>query len=75
MEQENQLLATQKAFGAKVREARAKQGISQEDLAFTTGLDRTYISGIERGMRNPSLKNIAKISIALKIKIAELFDF
>jgi len=51
-----------------------KIGISQEELAFQSGLDRTYISGIERGTRNPSLKNIEKIAKALKISPAELFS-
>lgn len=60
-------------FGTKVRHLRKKLGISQEELAFKTGLDRTYISGIERGERNPSLKNITKIAEALNIQLSELF--
>jgi len=66
--------AVSKKFGSKVRQARMKIGISQEELAFQSGLDRTYISGIERGTRNPSLKNIEKIAKALKISPAELFS-
>jgi transcriptional regulator with XRE-family HTH domain len=49
--------------------------ISQEELGFRTGLDRTYISGIERGERNPSLKNIGKLSKALKLPLNKLFSF
>lgn len=64
----------QQKFGAKIREARVKAGISQEELGFRTGLDRTYISGIERGVRNPSLKNIGRIAKALKIKASELLS-
>jgi len=61
-------------FGDKVRSERAKQGLSQEQLAFKTGLDRTYISGIERGRRNPSLKNIGKIAKALKTDLSRLMS-
>lgn len=62
----------QSRFGGKIRELRSKQGLSQEELGFETGLDRTYISGIERGIRNPSLKNIGKIAKALKVTADEL---
>ena len=58
-----------------MRRERKKLAVSQEELGFRTGLDRTYISGIERGERNPSLKNIYKISRALKIKVKDLFNF
>lgn len=61
-----------KKFGERVKKARTKAGLSQEQLAFKTGLDRTYISGIERGLRNPSLKNIAKIAKALGIGLRDL---
>jgi len=64
---------TQKKFGARIRQLRAKKEISQEQLGFISSLDRTYISGIERGQRNPSLKNIFKISQALEVGIADLF--
>ena len=64
-----------KKFGEKVRQERTKQGISQEELGFRTGLDRTYISGIERGLRNPSLENIGRIAKALKVSLPELFSF
>ncbi|OGY23709.1 MAG: transcriptional regulator [Candidatus Woykebacteria bacterium RBG_13_40_15] len=64
-----------KRFGEKVKTERTKLGLSQEELGFQTGLDRTYISGIERGQRNPSLRNIGKIARALKVKLPELFDF
>lgn len=64
-----------KDFGNKVREIRKEKGISQEGLAGLADLDRTYIGGIERGIRNPSLKNIGKIAKALKVKVRALFDF
>ena len=50
-----------KSFGEKVRLYRGKLGITQEELGFKSGLDRTYISGIERGTRNPPL--IIKLQI------------
>ena len=61
------------AFGYAVREARARQGMSQEALAHVCGLDRTYISGIERGTRNPSLMNILRLADALNTTPADLF--
>ena len=64
-----------KDFGNKIREIRKQQGVSQEGLADLADLDRTYIGGIERGIRNPSLRNIGKIAKALKVKPKELFDF
>lgn len=64
-----------KKFGERVRQERTKQRISQEELGFRTGLDRTYISGIERGVRNPSLENIGRISKALKTSLPHLFSF
>ena len=62
-----------KDFGNRIRELRRGQGVSQERLAELAGLDRTYVGGIERGERNPSLKNIAKIAAALRVPIKVLF--
>ncbi|MDD5693228.1 MAG: helix-turn-helix transcriptional regulator [Patescibacteria group bacterium] len=64
-----------KDFGNKIRELRKLQRVSQEGLADLADLDRTYIGGIERGIRNPSLRNIGKIAKALKAKPKDLFDF
>jgi transcriptional regulator with XRE-family HTH domain len=61
------------AFGDAIRTIRRQQNVSQESLALKCGLDRTYISGIERGVRNPSLTNIFKIAAALEIAPGELF--
>ena len=61
-------------FGMRVRELRLAKEISQEELAALTELDRTYISGIERGKRNLSLKNILKVAKALEIRPSELLD-
>ena len=57
-----------KAFGEAAREAREKLGISQEDLGFESEIDRTYISGVERGVRNPTLKTMLRISHALGVR-------
>lgn len=62
-------------LGNKIRELRIELNYSQEKLGELTGLDRTYISGIERGVRNPSIKNIEKIAKSLKVKTSELIDF
>lgn len=59
-------------FGQRLREKRTELGISQEAFADKCGLDRTYISGIERGKRNVSLRNIDTIAKALDVSIAEL---
>ncbi len=61
------------AFGSRVRELRAKLGLSQEKFADRCGLHRTYMGGIERGERNPSLVNIARIAKGLGITLSELF--
>lgn len=62
----------QQKLGKKIKQLRLDAGLSQERLGEITGLDRTYISGIERGVRNPSLKNIEKLAKALKVKVADL---
>jgi transcriptional regulator with XRE-family HTH domain len=59
-------------LGDRVRSIRAKRGISQEQLADLADLDRTYISGVERGIRNISLLNIVKIADALEVNPSEL---
>lgn len=58
-----------KNFGEKIRTLRKIKGWSQEELAFQAGLDRTYISGIERGRRNISLINIHRIAQALNVNL------
>jgi transcriptional regulator with XRE-family HTH domain len=59
-------------FGLRVRQLRQQAGISQEEFGARCDLDRTYISGIERGRRNVGLRNIAVIADALNISISEL---
>lgn len=60
------------SFGERVRELRMRKGLSQEAFAAACGLDRTYISGIERGKRNVSLRNIALLAQTLSISISKL---
>ncbi len=64
-----------KLFGQKLRQTRIAKGFSQEGLAHEAGLDRSYVGGIERGERNPSLKNIALLAKTLQVHIRTLFDF
>ncbi|MFN2286104.1 MAG: helix-turn-helix domain-containing protein [Anaerolineae bacterium] len=54
-------------FGAAVKIYRKEAGLSQEELAALSKLDRTYISGIERGVRNPTLLTIYRLATALEI--------
>jgi transcriptional regulator with XRE-family HTH domain len=64
----------QNRFGQRMRTLRVAKGLSQEEFAAYCGLDRTYISGVERGKRNISLKNIEVVAQALGVKISELFE-
>ena len=57
-----------------VRQRRRELGISQEELAERAGLHRTYIGDIERGLRNVSLVNIAKIAVALDTHLSKLIE-
>lgn len=61
------------SFGKALRRARLQAGLTQEGLAEVSGLDRTYVSGAERGIRNPSLVTLARLSDALDIRLSELF--
>lgn len=64
-----------RAFGDRVRQLRKEQGwASQEAFAHHVGLDRTYISGVERGVRNPTLDVIVKLAKGLEMKPANLLS-
>lgn len=59
------------AFGGSIKSLRLKKGLSQRELAERSGLDVTYISGIERGVRNPSLKSLESVAKGLGCSISE----
>lgn len=63
-----------KALGETIRDLRTKQSLSQENLADLTDLHRTYISSVERGKRNISIRNLEKIAKALKVKISNILE-
>lgn len=59
-------------FGKKLREVRLKKNKSQGDVAKILGVHRSYISGLERGKRNPSLLTVHKVANALGVSVNEL---
>ncbi len=59
-------------FGRNVRRVREARGLTQEDLEGMTGLRRSYISDLERGVRNPTIRALARIAEALQIAPGEL---
>jgi transcriptional regulator with XRE-family HTH domain len=59
-------------FGDRIRDLRESRALSQEAFAANCGLDRTYISGIERGKRNVSLRNIETLANTLGVSLSEL---
>ena len=59
-------------FGQKLREIRLKKKLSQGDIARALGVHRSYISGLERGVRNPSLLTIQKVAKAININAKDL---
>ena len=61
-----------RSFGQSVAKLRRGKGLSQECLAEKADLDRTYLSDIERGVRNPGIKNVARIAKALGVSTAVL---
>lgn len=61
-------------FGKKIREVRLKKKLSHGDVARVLGVHRTYVSGLERGVRNPSLLTIKKMAAALGVKPRDLIS-
>lgn len=59
-------------LGRNVREARLRRGQSQEQLAFEAQMKRSYVSDLERGARNPSVKAIERLAAALEMPAADL---
>ena len=64
----------QHRVGNNVRKFRKERGLSQEALAFECRLHRTYISGVERGIRNPSVRILEKIALALQVPTSRLLE-
>ena len=62
-------------LGERLKKIRLEKGMSQGDIAKKLGVHRSYISGIERGIRNPTVKNVEKLADALGVDVSELFKF
>lgn len=60
------------SLGQRIRLLRMSKGLSQEQLALESNLDRTYVSEVERGRRNISALNLNKLSHALNVSLSEL---
>ena len=67
-------MSIQHLLGSNVRRIRISKGWSQDKLAEESGLHRTYISGIERGVRNPTLSIISQVAIALDVPTTALLN-
>jgi CheY-like chemotaxis protein/DNA-binding XRE family transcriptional regulator len=61
-------------LGVAIKTQRTSLDISQEELAYRAGLHRTYISDLERGVRNPSVDSIGKLARALEVSVSDLFE-
>jgi transcriptional regulator with XRE-family HTH domain len=62
-------------FGSHLRSLRTKAGMSQEELADKSGIHVTYLSGVERGLRNLSIRNVRRLAQALGVPTRQLFSF
>lgn len=67
-------MSIQNTFGNNVRKLRESKGWSQDKLSEESGLHRTYISGIERGVRNPTIEIVNEVATALEVKPGILFE-
>jgi transcriptional regulator with XRE-family HTH domain len=65
---------TLRAFGRNVSKVRTERGLSQNKLAEQANLDRTYVSGIERGVRNPGIKVVIRLARGLRVSIDALCE-
>jgi transcriptional regulator with XRE-family HTH domain len=64
----------QRHVGLKARKHRLAAGLTQEDVADRMGVDRSFVSGLERGERNLTLKSMWSLSQALGVKLAQLVE-
>lgn len=65
-------MSPEKAFGEVVREVRNQRGMSQEKLAFSSGLDRSFVSQIERGVQSPTITSIFLLGNALSMPVSQM---
>lgn len=63
-----------KRLSANIKRLRSEKGWSQEELADQAGLHRTYISGVERGVRNPTVTVVERIAQALEVRSGDLLN-
>lgn len=63
-----------RAFAANLKRLREAKGLSQEELAHRAGLDRTYVSSCERGIRNATLASVEKLAAALEVPPRSLLE-
>lgn len=61
-------------LGENVRTLRKERGLSQEELAFQAGMKRSYLSDLERGTRNPSVRAVGRLAEALDVPAARLVE-
>jgi transcriptional regulator with XRE-family HTH domain len=73
IEEEKADAALRERFALNVRFLRVQKGLSQEELAARSGLHRTFVSDVEREIRNVALSNIGKLARALDVDVSELF--
>jgi len=63
-----------RSLGLRLRQLRESRGLTQEGLGEKAQLDQTYLSGVERGARNPSILVLERVAASLEISLAELFQ-
>ncbi|WP_428429478.1 helix-turn-helix domain-containing protein [Pararhizobium sp.] len=63
----------QQLIALNIRRLRVAKAISQDDLALIAGIERSYAGHLERGTKNPTVKTLEKIAVALSCEISELF--
>lgn len=61
-----------RAIGRALREERERRGLSQEELSHRAGLDRTFMSGVERGERSPNLRTVLRVTDALAVPFSKV---
>lgn len=68
------LSATHIKVGQKIKQLRTELKLTQEDLAFKVGVDRSYMGFLERGEKNPTLSTLIKVARALKVSLKDMFE-